>query len=1001
MELPEWLRSEPSPALEPEDGRYVLPGSFHHPPHVEELLVMVRAVWQARSKIYFEANTRSLQAGHPGCNARKAKDHLHTTIEAYRQASAATELSPAEAAIRAVLSWYNHTVRLTVCKDSWPRPELAALARGWGSAVLPPPTPCEYVEESLCWWSFGKHNKPQEWLGHGYFWRPVPAEACAEPHWCLENAAGNALQDFDLLEEGFQRLCNARVLAADRDLLRRDFPLGGMSNEQIDAWLIEEAAWLSEGQVQRIKEGDHQQLLDGADTIDGEKTRAALRMRSGGRAATFLVSNQYSIDEDGNFQAFMLDVKGLGTHKRAAISEKVTGLLGLADALRELCFQRLIQRLFDLEGGEAMGTVPYYAIIDTGLTYSGINPATGWTGERCVLLVRQRQSRLFDSYDGMNFSGVCPDPVHANGPGRRMRQMLHSWGVSAEFEPRALWHEDVETMLEDQTGIWNLQVDATCTHFMDFSDYYVLPESPLPAAWCMSEDALRRAFTLERTPTVERALAMPTLSARLWGHEDKEKAREAYDTLRKQLSQEKELRDAASVVEEGLIQPMKPKYCMCWFMELDDSPMSRWCLETAREVTTGKCFTDILATVEARFLAKLHHRRFERMKAAHPWERAAQMTDVVVSSGLAFGIGIYSGIVEVLEFSACNKAVRRPMREVLPLLRSVYPGHVYVHGGYDGQRRLKSIERLAPNGDHWEALPPMSDRRAVVAADVELFVCGGWDGERRLSQVERYNITAGCWEQLPPMLERRSHPAVATLRGRLYVCGGFDGAESLSSVECFDPVSGKWSCLPRMRERRRRAIAVVMAGKLYVCGGFDGAGQLNLAERYDPEDGKSWNLLPPHLLRRVVSAAAVIEGKLYVFGSEDDAQVVSSGERFDPKVDAWEALPPMLSRRVGAAAAAVAGCFYVCGGWDGRQRLASAERFNPSSGVWEALPPMNERRDRAAVATIADRLYVCGGFNGDSDLRSAECFDPASGAWLTLPPMQERRSSAVAVAALA
>lgn len=28
---------------------------------------------------------------------------------------------------------------------------------------------------------------------------------------------------------------------------------------------------------------------------------------------------------------------------------------------------------------------------------------------------------------------------------------------------------------------------------MDFSDYYVLPESPLPAAWCMSEDALRRS----------------------------------------------------------------------------------------------------------------------------------------------------------------------------------------------------------------------------------------------------------------------------------------------------------------------------------------------------------------------------------------------------------------------------------------------------------------------------------------------------------------------------
>ena len=36
---------------------------------------------------------------------------------------------------------------------------------------------------------------------------------------------------------------------------------------------------------------------------------------------------------------------------------------------------------------QVMGTVPYYAIIDTGLVYSGINPATGWTGESCVLLV--------------------------------------------------------------------------------------------------------------------------------------------------------------------------------------------------------------------------------------------------------------------------------------------------------------------------------------------------------------------------------------------------------------------------------------------------------------------------------------------------------------------------------------------------------------------------------------------------------------------------------------
>lgn len=68
----------------------------------------------------------------------------------------------------------------------------------------------------------------------------------------------------------------------------------------------------------------------------------------------------------------------LGT---APASPQVTGFLNLADALRELCFQRLVQRLADLELGAALaeyhedpaaqdiawGTVRCYGIIDTGI----------------------------------------------------------------------------------------------------------------------------------------------------------------------------------------------------------------------------------------------------------------------------------------------------------------------------------------------------------------------------------------------------------------------------------------------------------------------------------------------------------------------------------------------------------------------------------------------------------------------------------------------------------
>ena len=47
-----------------------------------------------------------------------------------------------------------------------------------------------------------------------------------------------------------------------------------------------------------------------------------------------------------------------------------TGLLGKADALRELGIQRLMQRLADLEGVDEWGTVGTYAILNTGLEYA-------------------------------------------------------------------------------------------------------------------------------------------------------------------------------------------------------------------------------------------------------------------------------------------------------------------------------------------------------------------------------------------------------------------------------------------------------------------------------------------------------------------------------------------------------------------------------------------------------------------------------------------------------
>ena len=75
----------------------------------------------------------------------------------------------------------------------------------------------------------------------------------------------------------------------------------------------------------------------------------------------------------------------VGTHKCSnhGANPRNTGLLNLADGLREFAIQRLVQRLADLEG-QQWGTVRFYGLLDTGLQYKGVNPATGWTNERCL-----------------------------------------------------------------------------------------------------------------------------------------------------------------------------------------------------------------------------------------------------------------------------------------------------------------------------------------------------------------------------------------------------------------------------------------------------------------------------------------------------------------------------------------------------------------------------------------------------------------------------------------
>ena len=241
--------------------------------------------------------------------------------------------------------------------------------------------------------------------------------------------------------------------------------------------------------------------------------------------------------------------------------------------------------------------------------------------------MRQRQSRAFPAYDCINFSGYLgvDDCVSRTGNARLVRRILSKYGVSSEFVPRYLTAAPLpphaaappdsgvrrevlpvpEAVLEDLEGHWNLQGDAPVRAFMDFSDFFVLPYSPLPRWWRMSREAMRDATLLQFEAGTallqEGGASKPAdaVTAYLLGVPEATEAAQvaaAATARRKEMAAAPRYRDEAPeyAKAEGdgdMLKPCKPNHSQCWYMELDDSPMSTW--------ACGAADGDIIATIDA------------------------------------------------------------------------------------------------------------------------------------------------------------------------------------------------------------------------------------------------------------------------------------------------------------------------------------------------------------------------------------------------------------------
>lgn len=147
------------------------------------------------------------------------------------------------------------------------------------------------------------------------------------------------------------RLKNARVVIADYDLIREDFPrLSGLSHEQIDNWLLEETAYISNGQKAQTTVNSFIETLH-------DNKRQALRPPEYGRALVYEVAWQGE-------KIGVLDVKGAGGIKPSHASHR-SGTMTLGESLREFSYEKMITSVVEHSGIQNK-VVGSYAVIDPG-----------------------------------------------------------------------------------------------------------------------------------------------------------------------------------------------------------------------------------------------------------------------------------------------------------------------------------------------------------------------------------------------------------------------------------------------------------------------------------------------------------------------------------------------------------------------------------------------------------------------------------------------------------
>ena len=185
----------------------------------------------------------------------------------------------------------------------------------------------------------------------------------------------------------------------------------------------------------------------------------------------------------------------------------------------------------------------------------------------------------------------------------------------------------------------------------------------------------------------------------------------------------------------------------------------------------------------------------------------------------------------------------------------------------------------------------------TAAMGTDLYVLAGFDGVRRLNTVEKYCTVTRQWTIVGSLSMPRSDGSAVVHNGRLYIFGGYAG-DALNSAEVYDVNTDTWYPIANMHTRRSGASAVLIPGsnKIMVLGGYNGSTRVASVEFYDTETN-TWAMGPSMSQERSNFATCTLENKLYVIGGYTGSTTLRDVEIFDLTENTWQFGRPINAGR--------------------------------------------------------------------------------------------------------